>query len=336
MIHNNISFDNIDIKILILDNDELFNNAYKTILDSYKYDVETCTRSDDALEKLKNSNYNILICNYLLYPYNANVLIDKIRSFDNDLYIILTTSQKDLVPPMETMHNLDIQAYYEKNSNTTQFLMTIESAVKSIKQFKKLKQANSLLEQQYLEFTDVLKNAVEAKDLYTKGHSDRVAEYSVKFGHVLNLPNEELEQLMLAGTFHDIGKIGIPDSILSKPEKLTDEEYEIIKKHPIIGQEIINSSYMLQDVLPYIRHHHERIDGNGYPDKLSGNEIPYLSKIIAVCDTYDALTSNRSYRKAMSTDKAITILQEIKGTQLDSFLVDKFVEMILADDNKSV
>lgn len=328
--------DNSKFKIMLLDNETGFTDAYSAILSAYGFQVEAVDNPNEAIEILKHDKFDILISNYLLYPYNADKAIELIRQFDKNIYIILVTSHKDIMPPIETMHTLDIQAYCEKSGNSSQLIMMIEAAVKSLTQINEIKKMNKLLKRHYLEFAEVLKNTVEAKDQYTKGHSDRVAYYSVQLGKELNLSQKDLEIIRISGLFHDIGKIGISDAVLTKPGKLTDEEYEEIKKHPVIGYNIISASFMLKDILPQVRHHHERIDGNGYPDKLKGDEIPFMARLIAVCDTYDALTSNRAYRPGMDIDKAISILEEVRGTQLDAHLVDVFVNMLRKNREKYV
>jgi len=155
-----------------------------------------------------------------------------------------------------------------------------------------------------------LARAVEAKDAYTAGHLERVSTFAVAIGSEFNLDSVVQAVLLKGGILHDIGKIGVPDCILTKPGKLTSEEYEQIKKHPATGEQICRSLKTLQPVLDMIRHHHERLDGSGYPDGLFANEILLHPRIMAVCDVYDALTSDRSYRQAMTDEKAITIIEQ--------------------------
>ena len=169
---------------------------------------------------------------------------------------------------------------------------------------------------------------LNAKDNYTAGHSVRVADYSVQIGKKMGLTDDDLNILEESALFHDIGKIGIPETILNKPGKFTDHEYEAMKKHSAIGADIISSIDLFREHTSVIRHHHERIDGAGYPDGLADYAIPLKSKILAVADTYDALTSDRPYREGMSKETAIEILKEITGTQLDEEIVKFFLEAI--------
>ncbi|MDQ7032520.1 MAG: response regulator [Desulfonauticus sp.] len=170
--------------------------------------------------------------------------------------------------------------------------------------------------------------AVEVKDYYTKGHSENVAKYAFNFGQFIGLSQKELELLYIGGVLHDIGKIGIPDNILNKPDKLTDEEYGVIKKHPVIGKEILEHIEFFEEVIPLVHYHHERIDGQGYPEGLIGDRIPFLVKIISIADGFDAMTSDRSYRRGMPLEKVEKIFEQGAGTQWDFDLVQKWLFLI--------
>ncbi|MHB9111570.1 MAG: HD domain-containing phosphohydrolase [Thermoleophilia bacterium] len=176
-----------------------------------------------------------------------------------------------------------------------------------------------------------LAEAIDAKDSYTGGHSDRVADYAEALTRKLNLEDELLNAVRCAGYLHDIGKIGIPDAILLKPGKLTDDEYRQIMNHPKLSHKIIEPVEFPYEVKPLVRHHHERIDGTGYPDGLAGQDIPLGARIIGIADAYEAMTSDRPYRKALSTDAALDELRRCSGTQFDSELVDAFVELVEED-----
>jgi len=166
--------------------------------------------------------------------------------------------------------------------------------------------------------------AIEAKDAYTRGHSERVNRYSMLMADRLGLDPKQQRALNWASILHDIGKIAIPSDILNKPEGLTDAEFDVIKGHPLRGYKILKPLDQLSASLPGIRHHHERIDGRGYPDGLQGGEIPLIARIIAVADTFDAMTSNRAYRRAMAPEKALAVIREVAGTQLDAEIVAVF------------
>jgi GAF domain-containing protein len=173
-----------------------------------------------------------------------------------------------------------------------------------------------------------LVNAVEAKDEYTRGHTERVTEYSVMIARKMGFTGEEIQRIELSALLHDVGKIGIPDKILLKPGKLTDEEFEVVKEHPSRGVKMLRPIKQLRMVLNGIKHHHEKLDGSGYPDGLIGNGIPLVARIITVGDAYDAMTTNRPYRNALPREEAIRRLKQDSNTQFDPELVDVFVKCI--------
>lgn len=172
-----------------------------------------------------------------------------------------------------------------------------------------------------------LVRSLEARDSYTCGHSDRVAEISRLLAVRMGLPSLDCEHIYRAGLLHDIGKVGVPDAVLCKTGRLTDEEFEIIKKHPVDGYNILKHLKSFEFALPSVRWHHERMDGRGYPDGLKGDEIPLLPRIMAVADGLDAMTSNRPYRDGMAFEKAESILRENSGTQWDSDVVNAYFEI---------
>ena len=170
--------------------------------------------------------------------------------------------------------------------------------------------------------------AVEARDAYTERHTERVAENSRRLGLRIGLHPDELERLYRGGLLHDIGKIGVPDTILQKPGPLDADEQRIMQQHPVTGERIASPLHSAAGYLSVIRHHHERWDGKGYPDGLAGEEIPLLARITAVCDSYDALTSDRPYRRGRPPAEALSVLEDGAGRQWDAELVAEFVAEI--------
>lgn len=178
----------------------------------------------------------------------------------------------------------------------------------------------------YLSTIEVLATAIDAKDPYTQGHSRRVTQYSVAIAEEMNLTTKEIENIRYAGLLHDVGKIGIKDSIIRKPGRLTDEEYAIIKMHPAIGAKILRPVDFLADKIPGVLHHHEYFDGRGYPDHLTGQTIPLAGRIICVADAFDAMTTNRPYRKGLSVNTAVGELKKFSGKQFDPECVEAFLK----------
>ena len=183
------------------------------------------------------------------------------------------------------------------------------------------------LKQAFLTTADTLAEAVDKRDPYTGGHARRVMEYSLAIGREMGLEGEDLESLRLAAVLHDIGKIGIGDSILLKDGKLTKEEFEAIKMHPLFGEEILKHVEYFKNIIPAIKHHHERFNGGGYPLGLKGENIGLAARIIAVADAFDAMTSERRYRKALSPDEAAAELAANAGTQFDPAVVQAFLRI---------
>lgn len=178
------------------------------------------------------------------------------------------------------------------------------------------------------EIATSLAGAIDAKDPYTKGHSTSVSRYSEALARAINLPEEEVERITLGALLHDVGKIGIPENILKKPDRLSDDEWAIMKQHPVIGAEkVLMPNEALRDLIPIVKYHHEHIDGSGYPEHLKGDEIPLAAKIVAVADAFHALISDRPYRKGLSLDVACNILQEGAGKQWDTNLIRKFIQI---------
>lgn len=318
-------------KILIIDDDVNMMDILSVILKKYGHEVVTFSDPVAAIGKLKEEKFDILIVNYLMSPINGEKIVELVRQFDKELYIILMSIHKDLKPSIETMKSLDIQAYFEKSTRFDQLILFVQSGIKYLEQMKRIKDMNLKLERYLIDFANILLNTVGAKDHFTESHSQNVSKLCVAFGKKLQLSFQEIENLRLAGLFHDIGKIGIPDSILLKQGKLTDEEYETMKLHPIMGANIFALSEVFKKLSPIIIAHHERVDGKGYPNKLLGDDIPYLAKILAICDSFDAMISKRSYKEAKNISFAINQIKECSGTQFDPKLAESFVKFYEED-----
>ena len=176
-----------------------------------------------------------------------------------------------------------------------------------------------------------LASVIDAKDTYTNGHSLRVAQYSLELARRMGKNSQELSEIYYTALLHDIGKVGVPDEIINKQGRLTDEEYQCMKKHPEIGATILENISEMPSISVGAHWHHERYDGSGYPDGLKGEQIPEIARIISVADAYDAMTSNRSYRKLLSQDKVRSEIECGKGIQFDPKIADHMLEMINED-----
>jgi len=187
------------------------------------------------------------------------------------------------------------------------------------------------LENTYLSTVKALMSIVEAKDAYTKGHTERVADYAVALGKKMELGRKELRDLAFAAVLHDIGKLVVYENVLKKPGSLDDEEWRILKSHPVIGASIIENMEFLAGAVPFVRHHHERYDGEGYPDGLRAEDIPLGARIITVADSYDAMTTDRPYRTALSKEIALHTMISKAGTQFDAGVIEHFIDLLERD-----
>ena len=330
--HTNI---NSQYKIIAVDDEVGILDSLNVFLSRVGYTFVGVTNPVEAIERVKNEHFDLMLLDFLMTPIHGDQVVEEIRKFNKDLYILLLTGHKDLAPPLDTIRRLDIQGYCEKSDKFDQLLLLIESGIKAVSQMQLIKNMNTelkstydKLESAYMETIEVLRVTVEAKDTYTRGHSDRVSEYSELIGKSLGLPDSDLKILKIGGLFHDIGKIGIPDSILLKDSRLDDKEYSEIKNHPAIGAHILSNATIFNDMIPIVKHHHESFDGNGYPSKLKGEEIPYLARITAIADAFDAMTSKRSYRDALPLDVVKNELSKNSGVQFDPVICKNFLNIL--------
>lgn len=269
---------NLDFKykIIAVDDESGILDSLKVYMSKAGYQFVGITNPLEAIERVKTEHFDLMLLDFIMTPFHGDQVVEKIREFNKELYILLLTGHKDLAPPLETIKRLDIQGYCEKSDKFDQLLLLVESGIKAISQMNLIKKINEelkdtyeKLEKAYMESIETLRYTVEAKDTYTRGHSDRVSELSVLIGQFLNLSEEDLRILKIGGLFHDIGKIGVPDSILLKTSKLTDDEYSEIKNHPSIGEHILSNASIFKDMLPIVKHHHEKYDGTRLPGKIS-------------------------------------------------------------------
>jgi len=455
---------NGDISILTLDDDPIVTAMLQSYFQAAGYHIDVENDPYVAIERVRRGNYDILLLDYLMRPINGDKVVEQIREFNRDIYIILLTGQKSLVPPLKTIRELDIQGYYEKSNRLEQLELLIESCVKSIRQLRtirsyqestaslieaipniynlenidivgekilrtslgllggrngtlilnfsesgapdiriiragngiasienesfvtlvgklrkgignggqiletllydeknqvvgilgiELEEAPTLHEAQlfqlfarqssaalgntllmskirksYMEMAQMIRLMVDAKDIYTRGHSDRVAYLAEKLAMAMNKDKDYCERVRLAGLFHDIGKIAVPDEILLSNRALTESEFEIIKQHPRKSYDILSVVDYYKEIANIVLEHHERIDGKGYPKGLKGSEISEEARLVSIVDAFDAMLSVRTYSEAISFEEAKEQLIKHKGTQFDADLVDVFLQWL--------
>lgn len=242
---------------------------------------------------------------------------------------------REVTPSQALLYARDLKGLYETAKEREKELLLAHRRLQAAYQqalhyAQDLREVYQRLQHAILQSLLGLANALEAKDPYTRGHSERVARMAGRLARARGLADSSVQTVTRAGLLHDLGKIGIPEAILRKPAPLTEVEWEVMRRHPVVGAQIVAPLEFFAEGAFVIRHHHERVDGSGYPDGLAGAAIPFGARIVAVADVYDALTSDRPYRQRLSHDRALDLLRAEAGRTLDSELVHLFC-MLLSD-----
>ncbi len=296
-------------------------------LEDAGFQVVVAEDGRNALDRLRSLRPNLILSGNNMPRLSGMALCRKVHrneSLANVPFVMMSRAggRSNMQQAMQS----GAAAFLIKPFNLDQLVLTLEQLLSN--QFRLLLNERERLETEsrmMLASITALAEALEARDAYTRGHSDSVAELAVAIATQMGADDEMLETLHIGGRLHDIGKIGVPDDILLKPGKLSAAEYQAIQRHPSIGAGILAPIPSLAAVLPLVEQHHEHFDGSGYPKGLKGDEIALSARITAVADTYDALTSDRPYRKGMLHAKAVSIIREFRGTQLCPQCVDAFI-----------
>lgn len=316
------------ISILTVDDDPIITSTIKDYFKQSGYTVDIENDPVAAIERVREGSYDIMLLDFLMSPICGDQVVEEIRKFNTDIYIVLLTGHKSMAPPVKTIRQLDIQGYYEKDDRFDQLELLVESCVKSIRQMRIIREYQEDLAKAYMQTIETLRYVVETRDKETKGHSERVSGLGAELARELGMPEEQVEMIRVAGLFHDIGKIGVPDIILLKNGPLSDQEFLEIKKHPAEGEKILQTYSPFAKLLPIVRGHHERFDGRGYPDGLAGEEICLGARVIAVVDSFDAMVSNRTYRRGLSFERTMEELERGKNAQFDERVVVALYRLI--------
>ncbi|MGL4797119.1 MAG: bifunctional diguanylate cyclase/phosphohydrolase, partial [Paraclostridium sp.] len=296
-------------------------------------------RENDIVARYGGEEFAVILPN--TNEKDALKVGERIRTNIENTYFLGQENQ----PNKNTTISIGVSSYPKRAKTKHQLLNTADDALYRAKSLNKnrVELYYSVLEEICEEIhieqdtIDSLKtfiSMINKKDRYTYGHTERVVIYLGWFADSLNLSNEDKLNLKLAAYLHDIGKIEISEDVLNKKEKLTDEEFEILRDHPILGEELVKNIEPFKELLPLIRNHHEKYDGTGYPDRLKGDNIPYLARMITIADSFDAMTSHRPYNTRKSHEDAIQELRRCSGTQFDPYLVEKFIEMLNKENSK--
>jgi len=312
-------------RILLVEDEKITHNSICTALEKQGYDCVGVYNLKDALNTIRQQPFDLILSDVMLPDGTGIDFLEEVRKYLFSVpFVVLTASGKKSLMQDALAHGAS--DFLTKPFNLENLPTIIERNLerKRLEEYKNSKKRTSML----FKAIQALITALEAKDSYTSGHSRRVARYALMMAEALKLSEHEKFILELSAILHDIGKIGMPDSILKKSASLLEMEYTTAKEHPIIGSNIVGKIDELHDVAAIIRHHHERFDGSGYPDGLEGEAIPYFSRILAIVDAYESIVSDRVYSKQKSSETAIEELTRNAGTQFDPKLVGIFAELI--------
>lgn len=344
---DNPTVDSVDgpkASILVVDDEDFIREIICRKLSGSGFECDSARSAEDALARIAQNDYDCVLSDIHMPGMSGVDLLRQIKLQSQDLAVILITGAPDIDAALEAMR-LGAYDHLSKPLNLAALEMTVDRALEKKRlveenreyqrnlesmvqeRTKQLSAANDDLQRLFTGSIKALAQALEAKDEYTQGHSARVAEESVNIARYLSLSDKAIQRMWLAGYLHDIGKIGIKEAVLNKPGKLNEEEWNLIQQHPVVAGRILGPIPELSDIIDIIVHHHERYDGSGYPDGLEGNSIPLGARILAVADTYDALTSRRPYRDSLTLEEAHRILEEAAGTYLDPVIARAFLNL---------
>lgn len=309
-------------KILIVDDESRSRTALEMLLRREGFEIHAASDGESALAACATLQPDMILLDVLMPGMDGFEVCKRIKERPETRLtpVVLITGLSETEDRIKGI-NAGADDFLSKPIDLNELLARTRSLIKLKQYTDELEHAESVL------FSLAL--SIEARDPYTRGHCERLAEMSARLGETLQLADEHVTALRRAGVVHDVGKVVVPDAILLKPGPLSTDEMEIVKKHPVVGERICSPLKIFRPVLPIIRHHHERYDGSGYPDHLHGTEIPVTARILQLADVYDALTTDRPYRKADQPEVALQVMEEeAKRGWWDRELFDAFREMI--------
>ena len=348
--------------VLFVDDEVNILKAIQRLLRHEPMNVLTATDPAEALEIMRDTPAQVVVTDQRMPTMSGVEFLSAVREQHADVVRMMLTGYTEMNIAVDAINQGEIYRLITKPWNDDELRATLRQAFDHYDLKSEIRRLNSISREQNFKLHDMIRNlevkvrertkqlalknqelstayiqtiralaeAIDAKDHYTRGHSERVAVYASRIARQMNLRKELIERIYFAGLLHDVGKIGIPDAIITKPAKLTDEEYLEIKKHPEIGAKILEPVEFLRHIVPCVRHHHEWFDGSssGYPMRLAGDQIPQPSRIILVADTVEAMTSDRPYRKALPLETVERELDKFSGSQFDPACVDACLKLL--------
>jgi len=308
--------------ILVADDQASNRELMQELLSRQGFKVVTAPDGASALEQLATTQVDLVLLDVMMPHITGFAVCQKIKSNPaTDLVpVVLVTALSDKQDRLEGI-KAGADDFLTRPVDRTELLARVRSLLKLKFRTDELERAESVL------FS--LARSIEGKDPYTSGHCERLAEFSVRLGERVGLSEEQITALRRAGVVHDIGKVAVPDAILLKPGRLTEEEWTVIRQHPVVGERICAPLKSFRLVLPIIRHHHEKYDGSGYPDGLRGDAIPVAARVLQIVDVFDALTTERPYKKAFSAADALqTVREEVAKGWWDPQIFGEFEQIV--------
>ncbi|MBM4307854.1 MAG: response regulator [Deltaproteobacteria bacterium] len=329
-------------RILVVDDEEVICNILVRRLGREGYSCTTANNGKEALNHFYKEKFSLIISDMKMPEMTGIELLQKIKAIDPKMRVIMVTAYPEIDLAVNAMR-LGAYDFIIKPADLDLIVMSVKKALESKRleeeieayhnrleemveeRTAKLQQAYRFLKKSHLDSVKVLAEAIDAKDPYTRGHSDRVKRMSLAIAQKMGFSEERLETLEYGALLHDIGKIGIKDEVLQKQGPLSNQEYQYIREHPMIGVKIVEGVEFFRDKIPMIRNHHEHYDGSGYPDGLVGEVIPLEARIINLPDAFDAMTSARPHRGVMPLQDVLGEIEKCKGKQFDPKVVEIFL-----------
>jgi putative two-component system response regulator len=308
--------------ILVADDQAANRELLDELLTAQGFRVVTVPDGAAAVEELSKTQVDLVLLDVMMPHLNGFEVCQKIKSNPKTYLIpvVLITALSDKQDRIEGI-KAGADDFLTRPVDRTELLARVQSLLKLKFRTDELEQAESVL------FS--LARSIEGKDPHTHGHCERLSEYASRLGEYLGLPEEQITALRRAGVVHDVGKVAVPDAILLKPGRLTEEEWKVMRQHPVVGESICAPLKSFRLVLPIIRHHHEKYDGSGYPDGLRGDASPVTARVMQIVDVYDALTTERPYKKAFSPADALqTMKEEVAKGWWDPKIFDQFNRLV--------
>jgi putative nucleotidyltransferase with HDIG domain len=323
------------VRVLFVDDEPLVLEGLRRSVKK-EFAADLAVGAEEALEQLrKNAPYPVVVSDMCMPGVDGAEFLATVRIISPDSIRVMLTGRNDIKLAMRAVNEGRIFQFLSKPVNSGQLLAALRACVIQYhaagSEKEKLKVTVEAFEQLDLGTLTALARAIDAKSTWTAGHSERVTNLALRMGHAVGLPAGDLRIMHRGGLLHDIGKIGTPPAILDKPGTLEPEEIQIMRDHVKIGVRILEPIPCLREALPIVAQHHEWFDGSGYPAGLAGESISLHARIFAVADCYDAIVSDRPYRKGLPTQQALEILRQNSGTQFDPMLVEVLTRLIVAD-----